>query len=214
VSQPTTNGTDEYKQPPVTTNGTHSETLTRLQDGYLRAIANLETQNKVLQQQLDKVRATQGTQNVQAQAQAHGHCAERIAILEERVNLRQRELNNLRSQPQDWKEHLGSLEVKLVEKDEKIKQKNSQVLQQEETIRRLQEELKAERKRNAKPRPSAGAAPAPAPAQAQAMAGAMGRKEHPSHAHKKKKRQAPLGSQDRKRKREAPPGSEDNPLEL
>ena len=200
VSQPTTNSTDEYKQPPVASNGTHSESLTRLQNGYLRAISNLETQNKVLQQQLDKARATQGTQNVQAQAQAqaHGHCAQRIANLRERVNLLQREVNILRSQPStNGKEHIRPLELKLAEKNEKIKEKNNLVLQKEETIRWLREELKAERMRHAGPRPTVGEGVGAA----QVMAGAKGRYEHTSNARKK-------------RKREAPPGSQDNPLEL
>lgn len=150
VTQPTVNGTDTYQQSAPMSNGTQSETLTRLQTGYLRAIFALETRIKSLQQDLNIARASQGYQNLQGSKEA----AQRISNLEERNDLLQRDLNIARARPEAVKQDICYLETQLTAKNYKIKEKNTQVLERDQTIRTLQQQLKQEQKKRTGPNPA------------------------------------------------------------
>lgn len=150
VSQPTVNSIDIYQQPPPTINGTHSEALTDLQTGYLHAISALEARNKALQQDLAIARAAQGYQNVQGNTGAAQH----IANLEERNTLLQRDLDIARQVPHATKQDIHHLNATLAAKNQKIKEKNNEALQKDDTIRKLRKELGELKEKRAGPAPS------------------------------------------------------------
>lgn len=127
---------EQPQESPPATNGTRSESLTRLQDGYLKAIAALEDRNESLQQDL----------NI-----AQPYCAntaQRATYFEQQNGYLQLELGAARATPDARKAHIVQLEATLAAKNTRIKEKNSQIIRLEQNNRRLEEELKAERSKN------------------------------------------------------------------
>ncbi|KAF2829671.1 hypothetical protein CC86DRAFT_464193 [Ophiobolus disseminans] len=230
VSQPAINGTDTYEQPPRTSNDTHSESLTRLQTGYLRAIAALEARNSALGKELHNGRIAQRHTNdlanihiAQQAAQLHLGAQKHIAQLQERNNVLSRELNVLRSRPSVPRVNNSQrafFDEELAKKNKRIQDKNTRIIQLEDANRQLQNQLIAERKRNQNVGASATSG----------MAGATRRNGNPSHTQRRQSAYtggtanpgmaratggdtAPMHAQ-KKRKFDPPPGSHDNPLEL
>ncbi|KAF1916818.1 hypothetical protein BDU57DRAFT_245406 [Ampelomyces quisqualis] len=130
---------DDYhdgKQPPAVPNGTYSESLTRLQNGYRTAISALEAQIEALKQDL---------------AAAHSHpidanTTQHLSDLESENDRLRLELHAARSKPAELKVHIVQLQASLAKKNTTIKEKNSRILHIEQANRRLEVELKAARK--------------------------------------------------------------------
>jgi chromosome segregation ATPase len=118
------------------TNGTRSESLTRLQDGYLKVISALEDHNESLQQDV----------NI-AQAYAVNR-AQRAAYFEQQNRYLQLELEAARANPDVSKSNLVQLETTLTAKNTRLKEKNTQIMHLEQANRDLKEELKAEKMKN------------------------------------------------------------------
>jgi chromosome segregation ATPase len=129
---------------PVVTNGTYSEALTRLQSGYLRAIAVLEEHNKALQQELNIAHETASGRL----ALANFNATQRISSLEDENAILQLELDAALSKPNPLRAKISQLYTALAAKNTTIEEKNSRIVHIERTNRRLQEELVAERQRN------------------------------------------------------------------
>jgi hypothetical protein len=118
-------------------NGTHSEALTRLQDGYLKVISALEDRNESLQQDVNI--AQRFAVNV----------AQRAAYFEQQNGCLQLELGAARDKPDVHKAaSIVQLETTLAAKNTKLKEKNTQIIYLEHEIRELKKELKAEKMAN------------------------------------------------------------------
>jgi chromosome segregation ATPase len=118
------------------TNGTRSEPLTRLQDGYLKAISALEDRNESLKQDV----------NV---AQTYAvNVAQRAAYFEQQNGYLQLKLESARDNPNTRTASFVQLETTLADKNRRLKEKNTQIMHLEQANRKLGEELKAEKIKN------------------------------------------------------------------
>jgi chromosome segregation ATPase len=144
VTQPGTEKNNDYEQRFIATNGPSSESLTRLQNGYLSAMAVLEERNRALQQELDNAQEIANGR----MALANFNATQRISSLEDEVAILELELNAARSKPSPWRAEIAQLYAALAAKNTTIDEKNNRIVQIERTNRRMQEELLAERRRN------------------------------------------------------------------
>lgn len=133
---------DNGNQPWASTNGSYSESLTRLQNGFLHAISVLEDRNKALQNEVNDLRSRQDRINQPI--------ARRLASVEQRNEKLEAELRAARMWPYTHKETLRNLELTLAKKNETIKEKNSKINDMEARNRGLEQELNSERKKNRK----------------------------------------------------------------
>lgn len=131
---------NDGNQPQASTNGTYSESLTRLQTGFLHAISVLEERNKALQNEVNDLRSRQDKINQPM--------ARRLASVEQRNDKLEAELRAARMWPYTHKETQRNLELTLAKKNETIKEKNSKINDMEARIRGLEQELISERKKN------------------------------------------------------------------
>jgi chromosome segregation ATPase len=115
------------------TNGTRSEPLTRLQDGYLKAISALEDRNESLKQDVNVVQTY--AVNV----------AQRAAYFEQQNGYLQLKLESGRENPNTRTASFVQLETTLADKNRRLKEKNTQIMHLEQANRKLGEELKVEK---------------------------------------------------------------------
>jgi chromosome segregation ATPase len=123
------------------TNGPLSESLTRLQNGYLHAISILDKRIDTLQQELVIAR----TKPVEGNALATAEATQRIAQHEAENKVLQLELEAARAQQNAWTAEIRGLKVTLETKTAVIKDNTSRILHLEQANRRLEEELTAKK---------------------------------------------------------------------
>lgn len=127
-------------QLPAAPNGTYSESLTRLQNGYLHAISTLEYRNNALQYELNDLRSRHDQVNIPL--------TRRLAYEEQRNVKLEAELRAARLWPPTHKKTLRDLELTLAKKNATIKEKNSKINEVEAKNSRLVQELRSEKKKN------------------------------------------------------------------
>jgi chromosome segregation ATPase len=132
----------DQDQPPEQTNGTLSESLTRLQSGFLRCIANLEERNIALQEKIERVRMAPDNWEDKIDLQS----SQRICILEEHIAALQQQLDETRARPNSWKAQLTQLNETLATKNKAIKEKNLKIIEIEQRNAQLQRDLAEARK--------------------------------------------------------------------
>ncbi|OAK98403.1 hypothetical protein IQ06DRAFT_350097 [Phaeosphaeriaceae sp. SRC1lsM3a] len=127
MSLETNHDYNDGNQPAAGTNGTYSESLMRLQTGYLHAISVLEDRNKQ-DRKLERQKNNLELQNNRLEA----------------------ELRAARLWPHTHKKTQRDLELSIAKKNETIKEKNSKINKIEARNYRLEEELRLERKKTKK----------------------------------------------------------------
>jgi chromosome segregation ATPase len=122
-------------------NGPVSESLTRLQNGYLHVISVLDKRIDTLQEELNTARMKLNERNALSTTEA----TQRIAQLEAANEVLQLELEAARAQQKAWVAEIRGLKVSLETKTVVIKDNNRRILRLEQASRRLEEELKAKK---------------------------------------------------------------------
>jgi chromosome segregation ATPase len=122
-------------------NGPVSESLTRLQNGYLHVISVLDKRIDTLQEELNTARMKLNERNALSTTEA----TQRIAQLEAANEVLQLELEAARAQQKAWVAEIRGLKVSLETKTVVIKDSNRRILRLEQANRRLEEELKAKK---------------------------------------------------------------------
>jgi chromosome segregation ATPase len=155
------NESSDADQPPAAANGTYSESLTRLQRGYLMVISNLESCNKELQQEMENIVSRQrddearrdenafGAQDYARLKQQHSHLQQQHYEMHEEMT---NELNSLRQSNavlQCMAAVNGNHHQTIQGRDEKIRFLQNNVLTFKDAHRRVAADLEAEKKRYA-----------------------------------------------------------------
>jgi chromosome segregation ATPase len=155
------NGFSDGDQPPAAANGTYSESLTRLQTGYLMVISNLESRNKELQQEMENIVSRQKDDEAQQDENAlsaqdyarlkeqHSHLQQQHYEMHEEMT---NELNSLRQSNavlQCMAAVNGNHHQTIQGRDEKIRFLQNNVLTFKDAHRRVAADLEAEKKRYA-----------------------------------------------------------------
>ncbi|KAH7090515.1 hypothetical protein FB567DRAFT_293704 [Paraphoma chrysanthemicola] len=128
--------------PPPMSNGTYSESLTRLQNGYLHAISTLEGHITDLQRDLAKA----NTHNENCDGRTSQDTARRITELDNENEYLRLELDAQKTKANAYRAELRGLNVTLETKNAVRRQHVSKILHLEQENRRLKEEIRAGRR--------------------------------------------------------------------
>jgi hypothetical protein len=155
------NESSDGDQSPAAANGTYSESLTRLQTGYLMVISNLESCNKELQQEMENIVSRQKDDEAQRDENALG-AQDYARLKEQHLHLQQQhyemheemtnELNSLRQSNavlQCMAAVNGNHHQTIQGRDEKIRFLQNNVLTSKDAHRRVAADLEVEKKRYA-----------------------------------------------------------------
>jgi hypothetical protein len=120
--EPSGDENSDYEDPPAATNGIRSESLTRLQSGFLHAISILDARNTSLLHELETARANTSSLSLGGQSAGGSPRSSRIEI--------------------------ARLTASLIAKNKTIKERNSTIFRLERMIGSLRADLAAERRKN------------------------------------------------------------------